>query len=61
MRDIPKTLDEVLEITPQAIALALDGLPEDKIHCSNLAAGALRAAVRHFRSKIADELSAPSR
>jgi len=47
-----KTLDEVMEITPQGIAAALDGLPEDKMHCSNLAAGALHAAVRHYRAEL---------
>jgi nitrogen fixation NifU-like protein len=46
-----KTLEEVLAITPERIAEALDGLPKDKMHCSNLAAGALHAAIRHFRSK----------
>jgi len=46
-----KTLDDILKITPEGIAEALDGLPEDKMHCSNLAAGALHAAVRHFRAK----------
>jgi nitrogen fixation NifU-like protein len=50
-----KTLDEVMAITPEGIAAALDGLPQAKMHCSNLAAGALHAAVRHFRSKSAEE------
>lgn len=44
-----KTLDEVLAITEQDIAEALDGLPNEKMHCSNLAASAFRAAVTEYR------------
>ena len=33
-----KTLEEAMEITEQDIVDALDGLPEDKVHCSNLGA-----------------------
>ena len=49
-----RSLDEVLLITEDSIAAALDGLPEEKLHCSNLAAGALHAAVRHYRAKLAE-------
>jgi nitrogen fixation NifU-like protein len=52
-----KTLDEVMAITEKGIVEALDGLPEEKVHCSNLAAGALHAAVRHYRSKMAGNAS----
>ena len=44
-----KTLDEALEVDEQAIAEALDGLPPDKMHCSNLAAGAIRGAINEYR------------
>ena len=44
-----KTLEEALQITDQAIANALDGLPPEKMHCSNLAAGALKAAISEYR------------
>ncbi|NOR50246.1 MAG: iron-sulfur cluster assembly scaffold protein [Desulfuromonadales bacterium] len=44
-----KTLDEALQITDQAIADALDGLPAERMHCSNLAAGALKAAISEYR------------
>ena len=50
-----KTLDEVLQISEESIASALDGLPAEKMHCSNLAAGALHAAVRHYRGQLAGE------
>jgi nitrogen fixation NifU-like protein len=50
-----KTLDEVLQISEGSIASALDGLPAEKMHCSNLAAGALHAAVRHYRGQLAGE------
>jgi nitrogen fixation NifU-like protein len=47
-----KTLDEVLCLTDAVIAEALDGLPEEKMHCSNMAATALHAAVKQFRSTV---------
>jgi nitrogen fixation NifU-like protein len=43
------TLEAVLEITDQMIADALDGLPPEKMHCSNMAAGALHGAIREYR------------
>ena len=46
-----KTLDEALEISNKAVAEALDGLPPAKMHCSNLAADALHAAIDDYRSK----------
>ena len=44
-----KTLTEALKIDEKAIADALGGLPEEKHHCSNLAAGALRGAINEYR------------
>ena len=44
-----KTLNEALKITDDSIAEALGGLPEEKHHCSNLAAGALRGAINEYR------------
>ena len=44
-----KTLVEALKIDDDAIADALGGLPEEKHHCSNLAAGALRGAINEYR------------
>ena len=57
-----KSLDDVLTLDDEKIAAALDGLPEEKMHCSNMAASALHAAVSQYRSTIAGEtppVSAP--
>ncbi len=45
---IGKSLDEALEVTDDTVAEALGGLPENKMHCSNLAATAIRAAVTRY-------------
>ena len=44
-----KTLDEAYNITKNDVADALDGLPPIKLHCSNLAADALRDAIDKYR------------
>jgi len=46
-----KTLEEAMEITNKAVAQELDGLPKNKLHCSNLGADALHKAIRDFRRK----------
>lgn len=46
-----KTIDEALEITNRAIAEALDGLPPIKMHCSVLAADALRATLADYYTR----------
>jgi len=43
-------------LNDKKIAAALDGLPEEKMHCSNMAASALRAAVHQYRSTVAGEV-----
>lgn len=44
------TLDEAYKITRQDVADELEGLPPIKMHCSNLAADALRAAIDNYRT-----------
>jgi nitrogen fixation NifU-like protein len=48
-----KTLDEVMAITPLSVAEKLEGLPKQKLHCSNLGAQALHKAIEDYRSKKA--------
>ncbi|MCX8026817.1 MAG: Fe-S cluster assembly scaffold protein NifU [Thermodesulfovibrionales bacterium] len=48
-----KHIDEALKITKEAVAAELDGLPPQKMHCSNLGADALRKAIEDYRSKKA--------
>lgn len=45
------TLEDVEALTRDRIAEAIGGLPPDKVHCSVLAADALRAAIANYRSK----------
>ncbi|MHA2284406.1 MAG: iron-sulfur cluster assembly scaffold protein [Candidatus Thorarchaeota archaeon] len=49
---IGKTLDEARELTRKDVAEALDGLPPQKMHCSNLAADALHKAIEDYQSKL---------
>ena len=48
-------LDEAEKISNSTVAEALDGLPPVKMHCSNLAADALHAAIEDYRKKQAEE------
>jgi nitrogen fixation protein NifU and related proteins len=48
---IGKTIDEALKITRNDVANELDGLPPQKMHCSNLAADALHAAIEDYKKK----------
>lgn len=43
-----KTIEEALRITRGDVAEALEGLPPIKMHCSNLAADALHAAIEDY-------------
>ncbi|HIH36272.1 MAG TPA: Fe-S cluster assembly scaffold protein NifU [Methanosphaera sp.] len=43
------TVDEAYNITRNDVAEELDGLPPIKMHCSNLAADALQAAIDNYR------------
>lgn len=46
-----KTIDEALEITNKMIAQELGGLPQNKLHCSNLGADALHKAIEDYLKK----------
>lgn len=46
-----KTVDEALDITNRSVAEALDGLPPIKMHCSNLAEQAIKAAIDDYKKK----------
>lgn len=46
-----RTLEEALRIPKDDIVLALNGLPEQKIHCSVLADDALKDAIRDYLSR----------
>ncbi len=46
-----KTLEEAMSITRASVADSLGGLPPVKMHCSNLAADALHAAIEDYYKK----------
>jgi len=48
---IGKTIEEAEEISNQHVVDALDGLPPLKLHCSNLAADALKKAIADYRAR----------
>jgi nitrogen fixation NifU-like protein len=50
-----KTLEEGLKITRANVAESLGGLPPIKMHCSNLAADALHAAIQDYCKRRKDE------
>jgi nitrogen fixation NifU-like protein len=46
-------LAEAQKITKQVVAEALGGLPQNKMHCSNLGAEALALAIENYQAKRA--------
>ena len=46
-----KTIEEAKKISRQDVADSLEGLPPTKMHCSNLAADALREAIKDYETK----------
>jgi nitrogen fixation NifU-like protein len=50
-----KALDDAEKISNASVAEALDGLPPVKMHCSNLAADALHAAIEDYKKKKAEK------
>jgi FeS cluster assembly scaffold protein NifU len=51
-----KTLKQAISITRQDVANELDGLPPIKMHCSNLAADALKDAIHNYQNKQKPQL-----
>ena len=56
-----KSLEEALQITNRDVAEALDGLPTNKHHCSNLGADALHAAIRDYYERDGKQPSSEAR
>ena len=46
-----KTLEDALKISRNDVAKELGGLPPQKLHCSNLAADALKLAIENYHRK----------
>lgn len=44
-------IDKAMKITRDDVVGKLDGLPPQKMHCSNLAADALREAIKDYQNK----------
>lgn len=57
---IGKTLDEAMAITNDMVARELGGLPTQKLHCSNLGADALHAAIENYRARDSGEPAPPA-
>lgn len=47
-----KTLEEAEKITDEDIALALGGLPDTKMHCSNIGVSALRNVIKNYKNSM---------
>ena len=50
-----KDIDEALKITDLDVVKALGGLPDPKVHCSNLGSGALHQAIQNYKSRMREE------
>jgi nitrogen fixation NifU-like protein len=46
-----KSIEEAKKITNKDVADALEGLPKNKLHCSNLGADALQVAIQDYEDK----------
>jgi nitrogen fixation NifU-like protein len=49
------TLEEAKQLNRERVADELDGLPPNKMHCSNLGAEALHKAIEDYESRQAQE------
>lgn len=50
-----KTIEDALKMTRNDVADNLGGLPPIKMHCSNLATDALKAAIENYRTRQSGE------
>ena len=50
-----KTIEEAKKITPDSVAKELEGLPKQKMHCSNLGAQALNKAIDDYEARKTGE------
>ena len=48
-----KSLEEAKQLTNKDVAQALEGLPKNKLHCSNLGADALQLAIQNYEDNLA--------
>jgi nitrogen fixation NifU-like protein len=46
-----KTLEETMKLTNRDVTGKLDGLPKNKLHCSNLGMDALHKAIENYKEK----------
>ncbi len=46
-----KSLEDAKKITNKSVAQALEGLPKNKLHCSNLGADALHLAIGNYEAR----------
>ena len=53
-----KSIEEAKDITNKSVAEALDGLPKNKLHCSNLGADALQLAIKDYEDRKAGKVRA---
>lgn len=47
-----RTIEELLWLTPEDVAVELDGLPDDHMHCASLAINTLGEAIDDYYQKI---------
>ena len=51
-----RPVSEVMELTNRAVAEALDGLPDYKMHCSVLAEEAIQSALEDYRRRTGESI-----
>lgn len=50
-----KDIDEAMQITDLDVLKSIGGLPDPKVHCSNLGAGALHEAILDYKKRLNEE------